>query len=194
MFIPTVLEKTSHGERAYDLTSRMLEERIVFLNGEINDQVAMILIQQFLWLEHQDPGKPIMFYINSPGGSVSDGLAIYDAINSITSPVTTVGLGTCASMACTLLAAKYDNKETKRYVLPNTLVMAHQVRGGVGGQASDILIEAKLMRLLNNKLFSFLAKWTNQTLEKIESDADRDYWMTAEEAVAQGYADAIYKP
>lgn len=194
MFVPNVLERTSNGERVYDLMSRMFEDRNIFLNGEINDHVSLLIIQQFLWLESQAPGQRINFYINSPGGSVSSGLAIYDTINTIKSPVTTIGYGTCASMGCILLSAKYKKEGCKRVLLPSALVMAHQVRGGAGGQASDILIEAKLMRSINDGLFQKLADFTGKTFEQIKKDADRDHWMTAEEAVENGYADSIITP
>ena len=191
MFLPTVLERTSNGERAYDLPSRMLEERIIFLNGEINDHVAYIIIQQLLWLDHVSEA-PIKLYLNSPGGSVSAGLAIYDTINTIKAPVNVFGYGICASMGCVLLSAKYARPNCKRYVLPSCRVMAHQVRGGAGGQCSDIQIEAKLMKEINVDLFKKLSDWTGQSYSQIEERAARDYWMSAEQAVAEGYADAVF--
>ena len=192
MLVPTVIEKTHDGERAYDLFSRILKDRIIYLNGEINENSAHIAICEFLFLENDAPGEEIKFYINSPGGSVSDGLALFDTINSITSPVITFGIGTCASMACVLLAAKYDRENCKRYVMPNCRVMAHQVRGGATGQASDILIEAKEMAKINKDIYEKLSKFTGQTYEKISKDASRDFWMSAEEAVKLGYADEIF--
>ena len=194
MFVPTILEKTANGERAYDLMSRMLEDRNIFLTGEINDQVALLIIQQFLWLESQEPGKMIKFYLNSPGGSVTAGLSIFDTLSTISSPITTIGFGTCASMGCFLLSAKYNREGCIRVVLPNTMVMAHQVRGGAGGQASDIIIEAKLMTELNNNLFKKMAGFTGKTFEQLKSEADRDYWMTAEEAVTNGFVDSVLTP
>lgn len=191
MTIPMVIERGSHGERVYDLYSRMLESRVIFLTGGIDDHVAQLIISQFLWLESVNPGAEIKFYINSPGGSVSAGLAIYDTINSISSPVITYGLGNCASMGCVLLSAKYDRAGCKRIILPSARVMAHQVSGGAGGQCEDIRITAKLMADVNEKLLRKIAQFTGQTYEKIKNDAKRDYWMTAEEAVEQGYADEI---
>jgi ATP-dependent Clp protease protease subunit len=169
----------------------MLEERIIFLNGEVNDHTTYLMIQQFLWLDHVSDA-PIKFYLNSPGGSVSAGLAIYDTIATIKSPITVFGYGNCASMGCILLSAKYDRPGCKRYVLPSCRVMAHQVRGGAGGQCSDMLIEAKLMTEINEDLFQKIATWTGQPYEKIKADANRDYWMTAEKAVEEGYADAVF--
>lgn len=194
MLIPTVLERTSNGERAFDLYSRLLEDRIINLTGPIDDQVAQLMISQFLWLESKNPGELIKFYINSPGGSVSAGLAIFDTINSITSPVHTYGVGSCASMGCVLLSAKYAKSGCKRFILPSARVMAHQVSGGAGGQCEDIQRSAQLMKKVNDDLLQKLATFTGQTLEKIRKDASRDHWMDANEAVAQGYVDEVVKP
>lgn len=191
LLIPTVIEKTSNGERAYDLYSRLLEERIVFLTGGINDDVAHLYISQFLWLESKAPGEPIKFYINSPGGSVSAGLAIYDAANMISSPIQTFGIGTCASMGSVLLSAKYDKPDCKRFVMENARVMAHQIRGGASGQCSDILKSAEQADKVNRDLLGKIAKFTGQPLEKVVKDTARDHWMNAQEAVEQGYADKV---
>jgi ATP-dependent Clp protease protease subunit len=173
--IPTVIEKSGHVERAYDIYSRLLKDRIIFIGEPINDHVANIIIAQFLFLDAQDKGKDIKFYINSPGGSVSAGLAIYDTMQYISSPVSTICLGMSASMASTLLAA---GEKGKRLSLPNSEVMIHQVIGGAEGQASDIKIRAEHILKTRDKMNKILAKHTGQKISVIEKDTDRDFFMT----------------
>ncbi|HOX61186.1 MAG TPA: ATP-dependent Clp endopeptidase proteolytic subunit ClpP [Candidatus Magasanikbacteria bacterium] len=186
--IPTVIEKTSSGERAYDIYSRLLKDRIIFLGSEIDDAVANTIIAQFLFLENQDSGKDIKFYINSPGGSVTAGLAIYDTMQFLKSDVSTVCIGMAASMASVLLAA---GAKGKRFCLPNSEVMIHQVMGGTQGQASDIKIHAERILKIKDKLNLLLKKHTGRDLKIIERDTDRDYFMTADEAVAYGIVDKV---
>jgi ATP-dependent Clp protease protease subunit len=186
--IPTVIEKTTYGERAYDIYSRLLKDRIVFLGTEIDDAVANSVIAQLLYLESEDPAKDIKLYINSPGGSVSAGLAIYDTMQYIKPNVMTICVGLAASMASVLLTA---GEKGKRFVLPNSKVMIHQVMGGVQGQASDIKIQAEEILKVKKTLNNILSKHTGQNLEKIEKDSDRDYYMTAEEAKKYGLVDKI---
>jgi ATP-dependent Clp protease protease subunit len=186
--IPTVIEKTNYGERAYDIYSRLLKDRIIFLGNAIDDGVANAVIAQLLFLENQDPEKDIKIYINSPGGSVASGMAIYDTMQYIKPDVSTICIGMAASMASVLLAAGANGK---RFCLPNSEVMIHQVMGGTEGQASDIKIHAEHILKLKDKLNDLLAKHTGQDLKKIEKDADRDYFMTAKEAVAYGLADKV---
>lgn len=186
--IPTVIEKTSNGERAYDIYSRLLKDRIIFLGSEIDDAVANTIIAQFLFLENQDSGKDIKFYINSPGGSVTAGLAIYDTMQFLKSDVSTVCIGMAASMASVLLAA---GAKGKRFCLPNSEVMIHQVMGGTQGQASDIKIHAERILKIKDKLNLLLKKHTGRDLKIIEKDTDRDYFMTANEAVAYGIVDKV---
>lgn len=188
--IPTVIEKSPYGERAYDIYSRLLKERIIFLGGPIDDQVANSVIAQLLFLDHEDSKKDIQLYLNTPGGSVSAGLAIYDTMQHVKSSVSTICVGMAASMGSALLAA---GAKGKRFVLPNSEIMLHQVMGGVEGQASDIEISAKHILKLKDRLNHILAKHTGQKLDKIEKDTDRDYWMTAEEAKAYGIVDEIVK-
>ncbi|MEK7501142.1 MAG: ATP-dependent Clp endopeptidase proteolytic subunit ClpP [Patescibacteria group bacterium] len=186
--IPTVIEKTTYGERAYDIFSRLLKERIIFLGGPIIDPVANIVIAQLLFLESQDPKKEIKLYINSPGGSVTAGMAIYDTMQFVKSDVSTICIGVAASMAATLLAA---GKKGRRFSLPNAEVLLHQVMGGAEGQAVEIEISAKHIIKIKDKLNRILAKHTGQSLKKIEQDTDRDFYMSAEEARAYGIVDEI---
>jgi len=189
--IPTVIEKTQMGERAYDIYSRLLKERIIFLGGPINDMAANIVIAQLLFLEHEDPKKDIKLYINSPGGSVTAGLAIYDTMQYIKPDVSTICVGVAASMGAVLLTA---GKRGKRIALPNSEVLLHQVMGGVEGQAVEIEITAKHILRMKEQLNDILSKHTGQTLNKIEKDTDRDFWMTAQEAKDYGVVDEIIKP
>ncbi len=189
--IPYVIEKSNHGERSYDIYSRLLKERIVFLGSGVNDDVANSIIAQLLFLEKEDSSKDIMFYINSPGGSVSAGLAIYDTMQHIKAPVSTVCIGLAASMGSVLLAA---GEKGKRFILPNSEVMIHQVLGGAEGQASDIEIAARHILRTKKKLDAILALHTGQDETKIHKDTDRDNWMTAEEAIKYGLVDKIIKP
>lgn len=188
--IPTVIEKSQYGERAYDIYSRLLKERIIFLGGPIDDNVANSVIAQLLFLDHEDTKKDIQIYLNTPGGSVSAGLAIYDTMQHVKSPVSTICVGMAASMGSALLAA---GAKGKRFILPNAEVMLHQIMGGVEGQASDIEISAKHILKLKDRLNHILAKHTGQKLDKIEKDTDRDYWMTAEEAKQYGLVDEIIR-
>ncbi len=188
MLIPTVIEKSPFGERAYDIYSRLLRERIVFLGGPIDDNVANIIIAQLLFLESEDPKKDITLYINSPGGAVTATLAIIDTMNYIRPDVSTVCVGIAASGGALLLSA---GKKGKRYVLPNAEVMIHQPLGGTEGQASDIAISAKHILKTKDNLNKMLARHTGQKLEQIEKDSDRDYFMSAEEAKTYGIVDDI---
>ncbi|PIR70197.1 MAG: ATP-dependent Clp endopeptidase, proteolytic subunit ClpP [Candidatus Niyogibacteria bacterium CG10_big_fil_rev_8_21_14_0_10_42_19] len=189
--IPTVIEKSQFGERAYDIYSRLLKERIVFLSGPINDPIANTVIAQLLFLESQDPKKDIELYINSPGGSVSATLAIYDTINHIKPDVSTICVGFAASGAAILLASGADGK---RHALPNSEIMIHQVLGSAEGQAVEIEISAKHILRVKDKLNEILSKHTGQSLEKIEQDTDRDFFMDAEEAKKYGIVDRIIRP
>jgi len=188
--IPTVIEKSQFGERAYDIYSRLLKERIIFLGDSIDDDVANTVIAQMLFLESQDKTKDIKLYINSPGGSVTAGLAIYDTMQLIGPDVSTICIGMAASMASILLSA---GAKGKRFVLPNSEVMIHQVMGGAQGQASDIEISARHILKLKERLNKILASHTGQKFEKVTKDSDRDYFMSAEEAVEYGLADKIIK-
>lgn len=189
MPIPIVLEQTHRGERSYDLFSRLLKDRIVILGTPIDDDVANIITGQLLFLESEDPDKDIMLYINSPGGSVTAGLAIYDTMQYIRAPVSTICVGQAASMGAILLAA---GAAGKRYSLPNSRIMIHQPLGGAQGQATDIEIQAKEILRLKQKLYEILAKHTKQPIERIEKDADRDYFMGAGEAKEYGIVDEVY--
>ena len=188
ILIPTVIEKTNMGERAYDIYSRLLKENVIFLGGQIDDHVANTVIAQLLFLQSEDPKKDISLYVNSPGGSVTAGLAIVDTMNYIKNDVSTVCVGMAASMGAVILAS---GKKGKRYALPNAEVMIHQPLGGVEGQASDIEISAK--RILKNRdvLNKILAKTTGQPLAKIEKDADRDFFMDTDEAKKYGIIDKV---
>ncbi|MGB0756845.1 MAG: ATP-dependent Clp protease proteolytic subunit [Patescibacteria group bacterium] len=188
--IPTVIEKTPQGERVYDIYSRLLKERIIFLGTPINDQVANAVIAQMLFLDSQDKSADIKLYINSPGGSVSAGLAIYDTMQHVSAPVSTICVGLAASMAATLLAA---GAKGKRFVLPNSEIMIHQIMGGTQGQATDVKIHAERMLKLKNRLNKILAKHTGQSESKVDKDSDRDYFMSAGEAVKYGLVDKIIK-
>lgn len=188
MVIPTVIEKTQNGERAYDIYSRLLKDRIIFLGSGINDQVANAVIAQLLFLESQDSKKDIFLYINSPGGSVSAGLAIVDTMNFIKAPVSTVCVGMAASMGAMLLSA---GEKGKRFILPHARVMIHQPLGGVEGQSKDIEITAKEIVKVRETLYKMLADNTGQDYEKVDQDADRDYWMSSKEAVDYGIVDEI---
>ena len=188
MLIPTVLEKTQNGERAYDIYSRLLNERIIFLGGPIDDHVANLVIAQLLYLDHSDPKKDISLYINSPGGSVTAGLAILDTMSFVKADVSTICVGIAASMGAVLLSA---GAKGKRFALPNSEVMIHQVMGGAEGQASDIAINAKHILRTKETLNKILAKNTSQTVAQIEKDSDRDYWMTSDEAKKYGIIDEI---
>ena len=189
--IPTVIEKTSYGERAYDIYSRLLKERIVFLGGPVTDAVANTVIAQLLFLDSQDPKKEIKLYINSPGGSVTAGLAVYDTMQFVKADVSTICVGMAASMAATLLAA---GQKGRRFTLPNSEVLLHQVMGGAEGQAVEIEISARHIIKVKDRLNKILAKHTGQTLKQIEKDTDRDFFMSAEEAKAYGLVDEIIQP
>lgn len=188
--IPTVIEKEGQMERAYDIYSRLLRDRIIFLGEAIDDHVANIIIAQLLFLDAEDKTKDIKFYINSPGGSVAAGLAIYDTMQYIKADVATICLGTAASMASLLLAA---GAKGKRMALPNSEVMIHQVMGGAEGQASDIKIQAEHILKTKEKLNKILATHTGQKPDKVEHDSDRDNWMSAEEAKKYGLIDTVLK-
>lgn len=190
MIIPMVIEKTNMGEHAYDIYSRLLKERIVFLGGHIDDSVANVVIAQLLFLSAEDPKKDIYLYINSPGGSVSAGLAILDTMNFVKPDIATVTVGVAASAAAVILSA---GKKGKRFALPNSEVMIHQVMGGVEGQASDIAIAAKHILRTKENLNKILAKNTGKSVDQVEKDAERDYWMTSDEAKKYGIIDEIYK-
>jgi ATP-dependent Clp protease protease subunit len=189
--IPMVIEKTPYGERAYDIYSRLLKERIIFLGGPITDQVANSIIAQLLFLASKDSEKEIQFYINSPGGIVTAGLAIYDTMQYIKCPVSTVCVGMAASMAATLLAA---GTKGKRYALPNSEIMLHQVMGGVTGEAVEIEITAKQIMKIKDKINRILATHTGQPLERIEKDTDRDFYLSANEAKEYGIIDEVIQP
>jgi len=183
-----VIEQTSKGERAYDIYSRLLKDRIVILGTPINDEIANLLIAQMLFLESEDPDKDINFYINSPGGSVTSGMAVYDTMQYIKPDITTVCIGQAASMGALLLAA---GARGKRYTLPNGRIMIHQPMGGVQGQASDIKIQAEEIIRLRAKLNQILAYHTGQDLKRIEQDTDRDFFMTGDEAQEYGLIDHV---
>ena len=186
--VPIVVEQTSRGERSFDIFSRLLNERVVFLGHEVGDEIANLVIAQMLHLESDDPDKDINFYINSPGGSVTAGLAIYDTMQYIKCDVSTICIGQCASMAAVLLAA---GAEDKRFALPHSRILIHQPWGGTQGQVTDIEIQAKEMLRMRDSLNQILAKHTGQTAEKIHEDTDRDNIMTSEEAKAYGLVDAV---
>ena len=188
MLIPTVIEKSPQGERAYDIYSRLLKERIIMLSGPIDDAVASTVIAQLLFLESEDPKKDISLYINSPGGVVYDGLGIYDTIQHIKPDVSTICVGMAASMASVLLSA---GAKGKRFALPHSEVMIHQPHGGAQGQTSDIEITAKQYLKLRKSLNEILAKHSGQKLSKIETDVDRDFYMSAKEAQKYGIIDKV---
>jgi ATP-dependent Clp protease protease subunit len=188
--VPMVVEKTQFGERGYDIYSRLLKDRIVFLCGGIDDEVANLIISQLLFLESEDPKKDIFLYVNSPGGHVHSGLAIVDAMNHIKPDVATVAVGMAASMGSIILAS---GAKGKRFALPNADIMIHQPHGGAEGQASDIEISAKRILSLRDRLNKILAKTSGQPLSKIEHDVDRDFFLTADEAKKYGIIDQVYK-
>jgi len=188
MLVPMVVEKTSFGERAYDIYSRLLKERIIFLGGPINDDVANLIIAQLLYLQSEDPKKEIALYINSPGGAVTSTLAMVDTMNHIQPPVATYCVGLAASGAAILLSG---GAKGKRFALPNAEIMIHQPHGGAEGQATDIEITAKQILKLRERLNKILAKNTGQRLDRIEKDVDRDFFLTAEEAVKYGIVDKV---
>ena len=189
--VPIVVETTGRGERAYDIYSRLLKDRIVFIGTAIDDNIANLIIAQLLFLEAEDPDKDVQLYINSPGGAVTAGMAIYDTMQYIRCDVATICMGQAASMGAILLAA---GTQGKRSCLPNARVMIHQPWGGVEGQVSDIEIHAREMMKLKDRLLDMLVKHTGQTSEKILKDTDRNYFMDPEEAQAYGLIDSVYDP
>ncbi len=188
MLIPTVIEKTQNGERAYDIYSRLLKDRIVFAGGPVDDNMANLIIAQLLFLESEDAEKDIFLYINSPGGSVKDGMAIVDTMNHVKPDIATVCVGMAASMGAIMLSC---GAKGKRFILPNAEVMIHQPLGGAQGQASDIEINAKRIIRTRDRLNALLAENTGQKLSQVAKDVDRDFWMTATEAKKYGIVDAI---
>ncbi|MCX7049182.1 MAG: ATP-dependent Clp endopeptidase proteolytic subunit ClpP [Candidatus Sumerlaeota bacterium] len=189
-YVPIVVEQTERGERHYDIYSRLLKDRVIFLGSEVDDVVANLVIAQMLFLESEDPDKDIQFYINSPGGSVSAGMAIYDTMQFIKPDIVTTCVGQAASMAAVLLGGGVKGK---RYVLPHSRVLIHQPMGGFRGQASDIDIQAREMARVKKEVNEVLAKHTGQPIDKIEKDTDRDFYLTAAEAIAYGIADEIFE-
>lgn len=189
--IPMVIEQTGRGERAYDIYSRLLKDRIIFLGTPVDDQVANLVVAQLLFLQAEDPDKEISLYINSPGGSVTAGLAIYDTIQHIRPPVSTICVGLAASIAAVVLAG---GTKGRRFCLPNSKTLIHQPLGGVQGQATEVQIAAKEILRTKELINRILAKHTGQPIEKIEKDTERDFWMNAEEAKAYGLVDAILQP
>ena len=188
--IPTVIEKSQYGERAYDIYSRLLKERIVFLGGPINDAVANTVIAQLLFLDHEDPKKDIKLYVNSPGGVVTAGLAIYDTIQYVKPDVSTICIGMAASMGAGLLGS---GKKGKRFALPSSQILLHQVMGGVEGQATEVEITARQILKMKDRLNQILAKHTGQSIPRIEKDTDRDFYLTPQEAKDYGLVDEIVK-
>uniref|UniRef100_A0A7C5V1X9 ATP-dependent Clp protease proteolytic subunit n=1 Tax=Caldicellulosiruptor owensensis TaxID=55205 RepID=A0A7C5V1X9_9FIRM len=186
--VPIVIEQTNRGERAYDIYSRLLKDRIVILSGEITDDIASLIVAQLLFLEAEDPDKDIYLYINSPGGSVTAGFAIYDTMQYIKPDVSTICVGMAASMGAFLLAA---GTKGKRFALPNSEIMIHQPLGGVRGQATDIKIHAEWILKIKNRINKILSERTGQPIEVIERDTDRDFFMTAEEALKYGIIDKV---
>ena len=187
--VPMVVEQTNRGERSYDIYSRLLEDRIVFLTGEVNDISADIVIAQLIFLEGKDPEKDISLYINSPGGTITAGMGIYDTMNYIRCDVSTICVGMAASMGAFLLSS---GAKGKRYALPNSEIMIHQPLGGAQGQATDIKIQAEHILRIKDRMNRILSANTSQPLEKIEKDVERDYYMTAEEALDYGIVDRIF--
>jgi ATP-dependent Clp protease, protease subunit len=190
MLIPMVVDQTSHGERSYDIYSRLLEDRIIFLTGEIDDALANNVVAQLIYLEGKNPDKDIFLYINSPGGSVSAGLAIYDTIQYIKCNVCTICIGLAASMGAFLLAS---GTKGKRYALPNSEIMIHQPLGGAHGQASDIQIQANQIQKIKAKINKILSEKTGKPLEQVEKDTDRDFFMSADQALEYGIIDKIFE-
>ncbi len=186
--VPMVVEQTGRGERSYDIFSRLLNDRIIFLSDEVNDATASLVVAQLLYLEAQDPDKDISFYINSPGGSVTAGMAIYDTMNFIKCDVSTVCIGMAASMGAFLLSA---GTKGKRFALPNSEIMIHQPLGGAKGQATDIKIQAELILRTRDRLNAILAKNTGKSIDEIARDTERDNYMTADEALAYGIIDKV---
>jgi ATP-dependent Clp protease protease subunit len=189
MLVPMVIESSARGERAFDIYSRLLKERIIFLGEPIEDHVANLVIAQLLFLESEDQDKDIMLYINSPGGVVTSGLAIYDTMQYLKAPVSTICIGQAASMGAVLLAA---GTKGKRFALPNSRIMLHQGSGGFRGNTPDVEIQVKEMLTLTDRLMGILAEHTGQDAEKVKKDADRDYFMSAEDAKAYGIIDAVF--
>jgi ATP-dependent Clp protease, protease subunit len=189
MLVPMVIESSSRGERAYDIYSRLLRERIIFLGDQIEDHLANLVIAQLLFLESEDPEKDISLYINSPGGVVTSGLAIYDTMQYLRAPVSTICIGMAASMAAVLLAA---GAKGKRYALPNSRIMIHQGSGGFRGAAPDAIIQMKEWEFLVQRNHEILSKHTGQSLEKVENDTNRDYFMAPEDAKDYGIIDSVY--
>jgi ATP-dependent Clp protease protease subunit len=186
--VPTIVERNQRGERAYDIFSRLLEERIIFLAGPVTDMNANVVIAQMLYLVSKDPKRDIKLYINSPGGSVTAGLAIYDTMQYLKCPVSTICIGLTASMAAVILAS---GTKGKRFALPNAEILLHQVAGGMQGQATDIEITAKQILHMKAKLNKIIASHTGQSLSKVEKDTDRDFYLTAEEAKKYGLIDEV---
>ncbi len=186
--VPTVIEQSNKGERAFDIYSKLLKERIVFLTDEVDELTASLVVSQLIFLEAEDKGKDIALYINSPGGIVTAGLAIYDTMQYITSPVSTICIGQAASMGALLLCG---GAKGKRYALPNARIMIHQPLGGAQGQATDIEIQAKEIMRMKRSLNEIFIKHTSQTLKQIEKDTDRDFFMSAQEAVEYGLIDEV---
>ena len=189
--VPYVVEQTSRGERSYDIFSRLLNDRIIILSEEVNSTTASLIVAQMLYLEAQDPDKDIQFYINSPGGSVTDGMEIYDTMQFIKCDVSTICVGMAASMGAFLLMA---GEPGMRLALPNSEVMIHQPSGGASGQATDVQLHAQWLLRTKGKMNKLMSEMTHQPLERIERDVERDYFMTAEEALAYGIIDEIYQP
>jgi len=189
-YVPIVIEQSERGERSYDIYSRLLKDRVIFLGSDINDQVANVVIAQMLFLEYDDPDKDITVYINSPGGSVTAGLAIYDTMQFIKPDVSTMVVGQAASMAAILLAA---GKQGKRFALPHSRILIHQPLGAFQGQVTDIEIHSREMIRIKQRLNEILAQHTGQNLERIATDSDRDYFMRAEEALAYGLIDEVIR-
>jgi ATP-dependent Clp protease, protease subunit len=189
MLVPMVIESSSRGERAYDIYSRLLRERIIFLGDAVEDHMANLVIAQLLFLDSEDPEKDIFLYINSPGGIVTAGLAIYDTMQYVRSPVSTICIGMAASMASVLLSA---GAKGKRYSLPNARIMIHQGSGGFRGNTPDVFVQVKELEVLNERLHEILSHHTGQPIDKIRKDTDRDYFMSPEQALEYGIIDAVY--
>lgn len=189
--VPYVVEQTSRGERSYDIFSRLLNDRIIFLGEEVNDTTASLVVAQLLYLEAQDPDKDIQLYINSPGGSVTAGMAIFDTMNYIKPDVRTVCIGMAASMGAFLMMA---GKKGKRLALPNSEIMIHQPLGGAQGQATDVAIRAEWLMKTKEKMTRMMSEMTGQDIERVKQDVERDYFMSAEEALKYGIIDEIYQP
>jgi ATP-dependent Clp protease protease subunit len=190
MVVPYVIEQTARGERVYDIYSRLLKDRIIFLGTPINAQVANTVVAQMLFLEAQNPNQEIKLYINSPGGEIDAGLAIYDTMQYVKAPVSTIVVGLAASMGAVIAAA---GEPGRRFALPNARIMIHQPWGGTQGQAADIAIEAQEILKMREKLNKILAQHTGQPLEKVAQDTDRNYWMSADEAAAYGLVDRVVR-